>query len=98
MRSTRKIFSITESNVYKPLLDMCHTVEESAIKSYQRMSNNCGLDLELFIPMFRMYELLGAELPVTVRDLAVSSPAEKSEVFHKIWRFARNKTLGEILK
>lgn len=57
------------------------------------MSYNCGLDLDLFVPMFQMYELLGAELPVTVRDLAVSSPAEKSEVFHKIWRFARNKTL-----
>lgn len=93
MRSTQKIFSITERYVYKPLLDMCHKIEENAIKSYERASYNCGLDLDLFIPMFQMYELLGAELPVTVRDLAVSSPAEKAEVFHKIWRFARNKTL-----
>lgn len=83
-----KTLYLPESSLYRPLLDMCHKVEENAIKSY-----NCGLDLDLFVPMFQMYELLGAELPVTVRDLAVSSPAEKAEVFHKIWRFARNKTL-----
>ena len=88
-----KILFVPEISLYRPLLDMCHTVEENALKSYNNMSYNCGLDLDLFVPMFQMYELLGAELPVTVRDLGVSSPAEKSEVFHKIWRFARNKTL-----
>lgn len=98
MRLAPKAISVTnvcmtESSLYRPLLDMCHKVEENALKSYNNMSYNCGLDLELFAPMFQMYELLGAELPVTVRDLGVSSPAEKSEVFHKIWRFTRNKTL-----
>lgn len=94
MRFTQKIFSITESNVYKPLLEMCVVVKANAIKSYERISPNCGLDLELFIPMLRMYELLGAELPVTVQELrGASSPAEKSEVFHKILRFARNKNI-----
>lgn len=88
-----KTICLPESSLYRPLLDMCHKVEENALKSYNNMSYNCGLDLDLFVPMFQMYELLGAELPVTVRDLAVSSPAEKSEVFHKIWRFVRNKTL-----
>lgn len=84
---------LTKEELAELDLDMCHKVEENALKSYNNMSYNCGLDLDLFVPMFQMYELLGAELPVTVRDLAVSSPAEKSEVFHKIWRFARNKTL-----
>ena len=89
-----KTLYLPESPLYQPLLDMCHKVEENAIKSYERMSYNCGLDLELFIPMLRMYELLGAELPVTVQELrGASSPAEKSEVFHKIWRFARNKNI-----
>lgn len=88
-----KTLYLPESQLYRPLLDMCHKVEENALKSYNNMSYNCGLDLDLFVPMFQMYKLLGAELPVTVRDLAVSSPAEKSEVFHKIWWFARNKTL-----
>lgn len=86
-----KTLYLPESSLYRPLFDMCHKVEENALKSY---NYNCGLDLELFIPMFQMYELLGAELPVTVQELrGASSPAEKAEVFHKIWRFARNKTL-----
>ena len=88
-----KTLYLPESSLYRPLLDMCHKVEENALKSYNNMSYNCGLDLDLFVPMFQMYKLLGAELPVTVLNLAVSSPAEKSEVFHKIWWFARNKTL-----
>lgn len=80
--------TMTETQLYKPLLDMCVAVERNAIKSYERTSHNCGPDIELFIPMFQMYKLLGAELPVTVQELrGASSPAEKAEVFHKIIRF-----------
>lgn len=99
MKVTRITLTMTETQLYKPLLDMCVAVESNTIKSYERMSHNCGLDLELFIPMFQMYELLGAELPVTVQELrGASSPAEKAEVFYKIIRFARNKNAYEGLK
>lgn len=99
MKLTRMTLTMTETQLYKPLLDMCVVVEANAIKSYERISSNCGLDLELFIPMFQMYELLGAELPVTVQELrGASSPAEKAEVFHKIIRFVRNKNAYEGLK
>ena len=54
-----KTLYLPESSLYRPLLDMCHKVEENALKSYNNMSYNCGLDLDLFVPMFQMYELLG---------------------------------------
>lgn len=99
MRSTQKIFSITENDVYKPLLNMCHIVEKNASNSFLRMSNKCRLDLELFVPMFRMYDLLGVELPFSARDLrCVSNPEEKMEIFKKIISFAKNKNAQEELR